>query len=429
LSLAPTRVGTGYSAAVKNTARTTSTLALNDTKNTVASTTKGATYTASAWVRSDRANASVGLRMMEYKGRSLLGQSKASLWLTDTGWHQVTVKYVASSKGASVDLNALAWGLSAGGSFYVDDVALVAGTATAPTTTAPATTTTTATTPPATTTTTTAPPATTTTTTAPATTTTTSAPATTAPTSSTTSSTTSPAPAGWHLAWSDEFSGSSVDTAKWNVRNNTYASNELSIVTNRSKNVSVANGVLNLTAQREQYSTGSTTRDYTSGYLDSIGKFSQRYGRWEMRASLPASKGMWPAFWLRSNTALPELDIMEAVGGVGTTVHTIHQSTNGDKAKSGYEYTFPAGETAQGWHTYAVEWDPTAVRFYVDGVMVRQRTSTDLPWLATDFVTPMNIRLNLQVGGSMPSWYGKNVDSTTVFPATFAVDYVRVYSR
>jgi beta-glucanase (GH16 family) len=423
LSLGPTRSGTtGYSAAVRNSATSARTVALNDSRNTVGSTVKGATYTASAWVRSDRANVSLGVRMMEYAGRTLLGQAKASAWVTDTGWHQVKVSYVAKRNGATIDLNALAWSLSSGGRFYVDDVWLVRGTSVPSTSTTTSTpTTTTTTTAPATTTTTTAAPTTSTTTSATSTSTTTTAPATT--------TTTAAAPTGWHLAWSDEFNGSAVDTSRWNVRNNDYASNELSIVTNRSKNVSVANGVLSLTAQREQYSTGSTTRSYTSGYLDSIGKFSQRYGRWEMRASLPASKGLWPAFWLRSNTDLPELDIMEAVGGVGTTVHTIHQSTNGDEAKSGYEYTFPAGETPQGWHVYAVEWEPTAVRFYVDGVMIRQRTSADLPWLATDFVTPMNIRLNLQVGGSMPSWYGKNVDSTTVFPATFAVDYVRVYQR
>lgn len=120
---------------------------------------------------------------------------------------------------------------------------------------------------------------------------------------------------------------------------------------------------------------------------------------------------------------------MEAVGGAGTTVSTIHQSTDGDQAKSGYEHHFAPGESPAGWHIYAVEWEPTAIRFYVDGKMVRERTSKDLPWIATDFVTPMNIRLNLQVGGSMPAYYGLQVDSSTVFPATFAVDYVRVYSR
>ena len=35
----------------------------------------------------------------------------------------------------------------------------------------------------------------------------------------------------------------------------------------------------------------------------------------------------------------------------------------------------------------------------------------------------------LQVGGSMPAWYGLDVDSSTGFPADFGIDFVRVYRR
>lgn len=57
------------------------------------------------------------------------------------------------------------------------------------------------------------------------------------------------------------------------------------------------------------------------------------------------------------------------------------------------------------------------------------KTVADLPWLDTTFCEPMNIRLNLQVGGSTPTYYGLNVDASTVFPADFVVDYVRVLTR
>lgn len=234
-----------------------------------------------------------------------------------------------------------------------------------------------------------------------------------------------PLPAGWSkTAFFDDFTG---DLGKWNVRHNTWANNELSIVTSRPSNVVLDGNSLALRAQRETYAVGPTTRQYTSGYLDTIGKFSQQYGRWEVRAKLPASKGLWPAFWLRGDTGLGELDIMEAVGGTGKTVQTVHQSTNGGQGKFGHEDAGVPDLT--GWHVYAVEREPGVVRWLIDDRVVFTVTSAQATWLDTTFNEPMNIRLNLQVGGSMPSYYGLNVDSTSVLPADFAIDYVRVLSR
>ena len=86
-------------------------------------------------------------------------------------------------------------------------------------------------------------------------------------------------------------------------------------------------------------------------------------------------------------------------------VQTIHQSTNGDMAKAGHEDTLPSGTTAT-WHTYAVDREPGSVKWYVDGRLVFSKTQSVLSWLDPTFNEPMNIRLNLQVGGSMPNWYG-----------------------
>jgi beta-glucanase (GH16 family) len=237
-------------------------------------------------------------------------------------------------------------------------------------------------------------------------------------------------PTGWgRVTFYDDFT---AGLAKWNVRHNSWASNELSIVTNRPANVSTDGGHLTLRAQRENYTAFSTTRQYTSGYLDTIGKHSQVHGRWEMRAKLPRERGLWPAFWLRENTGAGELDIVESVGtGTGaraqTTVQTIHQSTNGDLAKRGHEDTSVTDLTA--WHTYAVEREPGAVRWYIDNRLVFKVTSTDTSWLDSTFDQPMNIRLNLQVGGAMPNWYGLQVDATTQLPDAFQIAYVRVLAR
>jgi hypothetical protein len=56
-------------------------------------------------------------------------------------------------------------------------------------------------------------------------------------------------------------------------------------------------------------------------------------------------------------------------------------------------------------------------------------TSTDASWVSTAFNDTMNIRLNLQVGGSMPKYFNQEVDASSPLPADYQIDYVRVYDR
>ncbi|HEX8304628.1 MAG TPA: glycoside hydrolase family 16 protein [Jatrophihabitans sp.] len=418
------------------------TLALNDRVNTVRATVAGATYQAGAWIRTDAPGVTAAARQMEYQRLVYRGANRSSAWLRTTGWVHVSVNYTAKANLSTIDFNVLAWALPRGKSLLISEPTLTLvslpsqpdpvvkppkpstsspkPTTSAPTTSAPAPTTSapapSTSTPPPAPSTSTPPPAPSTSTPRPAPSTSTPAPA---PTTS------APAPSGYKLVFNEDFN--SIDRTKWNVRNNSWARNEESIVTSRADNVFVSNGALTLRAIKESYTVGSTTRQYTSGYLDTIGRGSWQYGRFEMRAKLPTAQGMWPAFWLRNNNTLGELDIMEAVGGkVNQTVQTIHQSTNGDMAKAGHEDTLPSGTTAT-WHTYSVDRQPGSVKWYVDGRLVFSKTQSLLTWLDPAFNEPMNIRLNLQVGGSMPNWYGLPVVGAPLGASDFVIDYVRVY--
>ena len=233
----------------------------------------------------------------------------------------------------------------------------------------------------------------------------------------------------WHLAWQDNFSGNRVHAAHWNVRNDIWAKNERSIDTARPTNVRVGGGALTISAQRETRTVDGTTRDYTSGYLDTIGRASWKYGKFEMRAKLPSSRGVWPAFWLRANDGPGELDIMEAVGGrPQRTSQSIHQSTDGGQAKLGHEDVLPAGSLTD-WHVYSVDLEPESVTWRIDGRTVLTAATRDNPWIGKSFGEPVNIRLNLQVGGSLPAYYGRQVGPSTIFPANFVIDWIRVYQR
>jgi beta-glucanase (GH16 family) len=426
------------------------TLALNDRVNTVHATVAGATYQAAAWVRTDAPGVTAAVRQMEYQRLVLRGQKLTSAWLRTTGWVHVSVNYTATANLSTVDFNVLAWSLPSRKSLLISEPSLIllslpsqpapaskpvskppVPPSTSPS--APATSSAPASSAPA-------PTSSAPTSSAPKPTS--SAPTSSTPTSSTPTSSTptssapapvpaptssAPAPTGYKLVFSDDFN--TVDRAKWNVRNNSWAHNEESIVTSRPANVFVSNGALTLRAIKETYTVGSTTRQYTSGYLDTIGHESWQYGRIEMRAKLPTAQGMWPAFWLRDNTNLGELDIMEAVGGLPTrSVQTIHQSTNGDMAKAGHEDVLPSGTTAT-WHTYAVDREPGSVKWYVDDRLVFSKTESVLSWLDPTFNEPMNIRLNLQVGGSMPAWYGMPVNGAPLGASDYVIDYVRVYQQ
>src|SRR4051794_14774544 len=243
----------------------------------------------------------------------------------------------------------------------------------------------------------------------------------------------------YQLVWSDEFDGTSVDTTKWNVRNNWAAKNEIAIDTNRPANVVVSNGVLTIRSLREQRTVGSATRQFTSGYLDTIGKQSWTYGRFSMRAQLATqqgtSKGIWPAFWMRPDDGgVGEIDIMEAIGSdaTGTEWNKTHQTIHHD-----YNVTVPAQENrpapafpagaspSDGFHTYTVEWSPVSMTWSIDGAEVWRRDRTTTSWFDQAFARPFNIRLNQRVGGS---WAGAPT-TATVFPADYRVDWIRVHQR
>jgi beta-glucanase (GH16 family) len=251
---------------------------------------------------------------------------------------------------------------------------------------------------------------------------------------------TTPPPAGqWVQTWSDEFSGtgSVPDATKWNIEvGGHWSNNELQAYTNRPQNVRLENGNLVITATKEDY-TGAdgVSRSYTSARLRTLGKFTQKYGRFEARIKLPQGQGMWPAFWLLGDdintTGWPgcgEIDIMENVGHDMSKVYgTIHGPGYSGASGISANYTLPnAQKFSDDFHVFAVEWEPSAIRFYVDGNLYETRTPADLPagtkWA---FDHPFFVIVNLAVGGDWPG----NPDATTQFPQSMLVDYVRVYER
>jgi beta-glucanase (GH16 family) len=244
----------------------------------------------------------------------------------------------------------------------------------------------------------------------------------------------------WELSWSDEFDGpadSPPDASKWgyDVGGGGWGNNELQYYTSRTQNAFLdGNGNLVIKAVNETY-TGAdgVTRNYTSARILTKGRFQQRYGRFEARIKLPFGQGLWPAFWMLGNDidtvgwpASGEIDIMENRGREPSIVSSaLHGPGYSGATPIFSRYTLADDQRfADDFHVFAVEWEPEAIRFYVDGNLYHSVAPTNLPqgarWV---FDHPFFIILNVAVGGN----FGGNPDSTTIWPQMMAVDYVRVY--
>jgi beta-glucanase (GH16 family) len=250
----------------------------------------------------------------------------------------------------------------------------------------------------------------------------------------------SPSLSGWKLVWRDEFNAKKIDARKWNVllRENSKH-NELQYYL--SDEVYIANGCLRLRSRVRDFGS----RHYTSGRVDTSGKFAPVYGRFEIRARLPSGKGLWPAHWLYPQNrdwkmeyvmaeavangkermipeARPwysEIDIMEFLGHEPKILYgTLHYYTFDGQKKTSSVTWKGISDYSKDFHVYALEWEPDAIRWFIDGQLIHA-TTNGIPH------TPHYLILNTAVGGAWPG----NPDATTTFPQFHDIDYVRVYQR
>ena len=240
-------------------------------------------------------------------------------------------------------------------------------------------------------------------------------------------------PPGWQLVWNDEFEGATLDASKWTAETTTRPHNN-ERQAYLPEQITVAGGHMVITAANEPYQN----KAYRSGRVHS--NYTQHRGRWEVRADLPTSRGMWPAIWLLPDTeqynwpSQGEIDILENRGNqTRLTSSAFHYGTS-----SPYTHQFKFGEqtTAQfgvaenfhtGFHTYAVEWDAKKVRFFVDDVHHLTIHDSEVGGFLSRQTAPMWTVLNTAVGGDFLA--ALQPDGTTQWPQQFLIDYVRVYDR
>jgi len=241
---------------------------------------------------------------------------------------------------------------------------------------------------------------------------------------------------GYTLVWNDEFNEQNLDVTKWSYEVNGQGggNNELQYYTARNENSYVKDGTLTIVARKETFTGTDGTRGFTSARLRTLNKGDWKYGRFDIRAKLPEGQGMWPAIWMLPTewkyggwAASGEIDIMEILGQNPAKVYgTIHYGgTYPHNQHSGCNYTLPEGTFASSFHVFRLDWEPTELRWYVDDHLycTKNDWSSAGGEYPAPFVQDFHLLLNVAVGGNWPG----DPDSTTVFPQTMQVDYVRVY--
>ena len=243
-------------------------------------------------------------------------------------------------------------------------------------------------------------------------------------------------PAGYQLVWRDEFNDPSLimpDAKEWwyETAEPGWVNNELqTYVAGRTGDIitaDVSDGTLKIRAIKDGnrvYSARVNTRK------------NWTYGYFEARLKLPEGKGTWPAFWMMPSvwSGWPEggeIDIMEHVGCVPTEVSSsIHCKA--------YYHAIGTQKTAarkvagvmDEFHTYALEWTPEYIKTYVDGKQLFYYNPDDYAkgrnadtW---PFNKPFELKLNLAWGGD---WGGMMGVDESCLPATYEIDYVRVFQK
>ena len=227
----------------------------------------------------------------------------------------------------------------------------------------------------------------------------------------------------------EDFNGTSLDPEHWSpcywwARDGctNLGNNELEWYV--PEQVTVSGGVATLEARPRQVTgVGGRQFDYVSGLISNLSPegdhFSFQYGYVEARVRVPEGQGLWPALWMLPTTreSLPEVDIFEIVGERPDVVEMHTHWLEGEKKRQ-RGTTWQGPNFATGWHTFGLDWQPTSLTWYVDGVARwRVTTTAQIPH------EPMYLVANLAVGGD----FTKTPNEETKFPAALQVDYVRVW--
>ena len=221
------------------------------------------------------------------------------------------------------------------------------------------------------------------------------------------------------LVWADEFTGTAVDTSKWNYRTDVKG-----LSAQRPQNVTVGGGLMTINLKKEQYAG----MEYTGGGL--VSKKSFRYGYYETRAKTNVGSGWHPSFWAMagdgtttySSYRRTEIDGFEFNSHEPRIMHQNVHAWLADGTKNGvtgsvYDVGF---DPSAAFHIYGFEWTEAQVKFFVDGVLRFTVNYSPLCCTQHDYINAWLTTIAVNLAGS------PGVDESKL-PGQVQFDYFRYY--
>jgi beta-glucanase (GH16 family) len=253
----------------------------------------------------------------------------------------------------------------------------------------------------------------------------------------------------WVCTFDSEFTGTSLDASQWvpvETATSGYTSGSVACFVNSPNNISVGNGYLSLTAREEaapftcQDPDGNFTTQYTSGYITTLGTFAQAYGRFEVKAKVPAAvvAGLQSSFWLFPQDmtkygawpASGEIDIAETYSEFpGLAVPYIHYNFDPlDVNPLTNRNTVTADSciiNPDQFNDYVVEWTPSTITIVYNGTTCLVDDWNPSPQTKPQpFDQPFFINLTQALGIGTNNF----IPGVTPLPATTEIQYVRVWT-
>lgn len=253
--------------------------------------------------------------------------------------------------------------------------------------------------------------------------------------------------APYRLVWADEFEKAGrPDPANWVFEEGFVRNQELQWY--QQPNAFCENGLLIIEGRKERrpnptyvkgskdWKKGRETIEYTSACVTTQGKHSWKFGRFEIRAKIKSSAGLWPAIWtLGVEGQWPnngEVDIMECYKGQilanacwGTAKDWTAKWDDSKKPIS----SFNDPKWDEKFHIWRMDWDEKEIKLYVDDLLLNTVDLTKTLNVKkgvpkNPFHQPHYLLLNLAIGG-----HAAGDPKGTVFPTRYEIDYVRVYQK
>ena len=241
---------------------------------------------------------------------------------------------------------------------------------------------------------------------------------------------------GYHLFWNDEFNQDSLNLKFWNIEEWWIGAfnDESQSYENSRENIIIIDGNLYIRAKKGM-PFDPNNPVYTSGRINTKDKVELQYGYWEIRAKLPSGVGTWPAIWMLNSKIdsigwpnCGEIDIMEHVGFDPYKVYfSIHNANlYGNVHGTSQQGVYESNSLENSFRNYAIEWGENFIRGYIDDILYFNYSKNSDSFNDWPYDNPFFLIINLAIGGE---WGGIQGIDNSIFPASFVIDYVRLYIK